>query len=71
MNELVITDQSKLDYKLFKLFKQSCNPSRSDNWLPFIKSLDPKIISVSRSIWGTHIEFEGEEYKTWFILRWS
>jgi hypothetical protein len=52
------------------LFKQSGNHNCSSDWLVFIKSLDPKIISVSKHV-HTHIAFEGEECKTWFLLKWT
>ena len=70
MTELVIAYKSKLDDKLYELYTQRGNHNCSSDWLVFIKSLDPKIISVSKHV-HTHIEFKSEEYKTWFILRWS
>lgn len=70
MNELVIKHTTELERKLFKLFKQSGNHNCSSDWLVFIKSLDPKIISVSKHV-HTHIAFEGEECKTWFLLKWT
>jgi hypothetical protein len=67
MNELVIAYKSKLDDELYALYIQS----GKINWFGFIKSLDSNIISVYKRNWNTHIVFEDEEYKTWFILRWN
>jgi hypothetical protein len=74
MNELVIAYKSKLDDKLYELYTQ--RGYRGDcgyrgGWFGFIRSLDPKIISVYKRNWDTHIAFEGEECKTWFLLKWT
>jgi hypothetical protein len=67
MNELVIKHASKLESKLYKLYTLS----GGNNWFRFVRSLDPTIVSVHMYNWDTHIAFEGEEYRNWFILKWT
>ena len=67
MNELVIKHASKLESELYKLYTLSGDI----NWFSFIRSLDPNIVSVHMYNWDTHVVFEGEEYRNWFLLRWS
>jgi hypothetical protein len=70
MNELVIKHTSNLEKKLIALYIHSgFRGFRS--WLAFVKSLDPNIIKVEGVKGSTWITFKSNEYKTWFILRWS
>ena len=72
MIEFILYDGSQLDTKIMLMWEEEDMWCRL-NYEDFVRSLDPKIVNatVNGDYESITITFESEEYKTWFIMRWS